>query len=164
MPRGYKIRKVNKKPFIILFLLIPALLSAQEKCHISFSLGAGAELDIAPFGLEKKYLTLQGSFFIKGSAAAGIIPGFSFSRDAFMAAVPLVAGIPFHPGKGTWEILPYGGAGGGYLRGYDRILPLFTAGIMIQRKHFFINPDILIFIKDGESDTFAGIKAGFAFN
>lgn len=146
----------------MLFLISLHTLSAIDK-QPSISLSAGMTLDVAPFGIEKIYVSLQGQILSEGPLSFGFKPTVSFGKDSFLLRLPAIVGYNFE-----W-FFPYGGAGIELSShsGDRAISPFATGGIQLFLKPFFIDIPVVATLKtynnSHDIDTDISLLAGVYF-
>ena len=153
---------MKKTIFLLLFILLYSQVSAIDRSP-SFSLSAGLTLDIAPFGIEKIYISLQGQILSEGPFSFGFKPSVGLSRDSLFLRLPAIIGYNF-----KW-FFPYGGAGIELAShsGDTRISPFVTGGAQLFLKPFFIDLPVVATLKKYDNsydiDTDISLLAGVYF-
>lgn len=156
---------VKKITFLILISLLSSLMHSQAKRDFTLSLSAGISLDMASFGIENKYLSLQGALLTPGPYPLGVKPQFSFNNDHFTLFIPAVITFPISLDEyGKLRIVPYGGAGIAYLSDTATAHPLATGGMEFHYKSLFADMPVQVFFKGSDPDTVIGFYLGWSFS
>ncbi len=155
----------------ILFLLIPFLNNAvfaeepRAYNHSAAAVSAGCLVDVAPFGIEKYYLTIQGEYSYGGTFSVGVKPLFAFRTDSQSVRLPLCLWFTFY--KGNTGILFYGYGGGGaeyYIAGEHKMFsPFLTGGLKAEFNWFYVDIPAAMVFRKGNTDSDISINAGVVF-
>ena len=135
----------------------------ETKTHY---IGCGTTIDIAPYGIEKCYLTILGkfNFYVGKRYTASIRPTVSVDIDHLIFRVPLTFNILVSGGlRGDWRIDLFagGGIGNDYLEA-NEIYPVLSGGLDIYWKSIaLLMPGINTIIKKHDTDTEILMGLGF---
>ncbi|MBN2657857.1 MAG: hypothetical protein JXR86_12410 [Spirochaetales bacterium] len=157
---------MRKQGLTAMLLLLTALsLYGNGRDTIDLSFSGGMILDMAIFGLEKKYAALGSSVQFPGSVSIGIKPQFAFNNDLWSVYLPALLSIPIPAGAaGRFALEPYAGGGAVYFSDSGIFHPLITAGVFFHYRSFFADLPIYCFLKEGDSDFLIGLNMGWSFH
>lgn len=158
-----------KMKFILLlciFLLFCVYLQADDISKPALAVSSGITLDIAPFGIEQLYFTLQGFFTTPGILSLAFKPAISVNESSLMLRLPLYTNLRIFNNKKR-NVLISGYLGGGvevYKSDvHNTLSPLFTAGIYIVLNSFYIDIPAVSAFRSYNTDSDIGITAGYYF-
>jgi hypothetical protein len=132
------------------------------------ALTAGTVLDVAPYGLEKHYYSLQGTYRLEGNPAVSAKPSVSLNGTAAMFRLPLLLDIGFFRREDRRGFYLYWYAGGGaeFYSSTDEstLSPLLTSGIAFCISIFYLDITTASAYRPGNTDSDVGITAGVFFH
>ncbi|MBB6479284.1 hypothetical protein [Spirochaeta isovalerica] len=156
---------MGKKSLAVLLLLITSVsLYAEGKDILTLSLSGGMTLDIAEFGLEKKFLSAGIAFQFPRTVSPGFKPQFSFNNDTWSLYLPAVLSLPIQSRSNRKITLePYMGGGAVYFSDDKAFYPLVTGGLIFHIGSFFTDVPLYWYFHDRDSDFLIGLNLGWSF-
>jgi len=146
---------------MLLFPLFP--LAAGKPPAPLLSVSGGATLDMAPFGLEKKFAALQVQLLFPFTVAPGIKPQFAFNNDSWSLYLPITLAFPITLSESRdISLEPYGGGGTVYHSDTGIFHLLITGGISLRWRYFYTDLPVHCYFKEGDSDFLIGLNAGIS--
>jgi len=147
---------------LCIFILSP--LAAEKPPSPLLSFSGGATLDVAPFGVEKKFATLQAHLLYPLRIAPGIKPQFAFNHDSWSLYLPVTLAYPVLLSRSEDLTLePYGGGGAVYHSDSGKFHLLITGGINLRWRYFYMDLPVHCYFKEGDSDFLIGLSGGVSF-
>lgn len=150
-----------------LFFLCIVPVSAMDLPDSFITLGTGAVLDVAPFGLEQVYPVLTGSLGVKLGPRVSpflfIHPSLAINEDSGMFRFPLLLGLDLWKNRtSSVRISMYGGAGLDIYRSelHDTTGPLITAGGSVFLGWFYVDAAVSRAYRSYNDDTDIALTAG----
>lgn len=123
------------------------------------TLAGGLTLDVASFGIDEKYMSLQAGVQSKGLLSIGLKPLFSFNGSNHILRIPLIVGMKIR------KIVPYAGVGIEFssYSGDSSYLPYVTGGIQFFTEPLYFDIPISIVMHGNDPDTDIAFLAGIHF-
>ncbi len=120
---------------------------------------AGMTLDIAPFGLEQTFFSLQSEITSPGTVALAFKPSFLINSDVTIIRLPLI----LKWNKGFFSLYGGGGLEMYFRDGYHDYSPLLTAGVQFNIESFFIDIPLVTIFHSYNRDSDISLYAGYRF-
>lgn len=155
---------MNKKSlFLLIILIVTFTLAAEKRDTLNFSLSGGIILDVAPFGLEKKFVALGTTVQLPFQLSPGIKPQFAFNNDMWSFYIPAILSVPIDLNlKNSIVIEPYGGGGVVYHSDLSSFVPLIEGGLMIRKDSVVIDIPIYGYFTEFNRDFLIGFNVGWS--
>lgn len=158
-----------------LLLTCPSLVCGAESdisyynpSGVSGALTAGTVLDIAPYGVEKHYYSVQGTYRLEGNPAVSTKPSVSLNSSAAMFRLPLLLDIGFfrREDRRGYYLHWYAGGGAELYSSADKnfLSPLLTSGISFSISIFYLDITTASAYRPGNIDSDIGFTAGLFFH
>jgi len=144
----------KKRLALFLLFIFSYFLFAEEQDTFFLSVSGGMTLDVAGFGLEKKFISLGTTIQIPYYVSPGLKPQFSFNNDMWSLYLPAILSVPIGVGgKKKFRFEPYAGGGLVYNSDSSTFYPLVEGGFMIHAGTIFCDFPIYCYFYD-KSHTF----------
>lgn len=150
--------------FFLLFSLVTAL-SAYSDSHdvYSYNISTGTTLDVAPFGIEKVYITAQVSLLFPGNPSLALKSIFSYHEDSMMFRVPIVLSIALFTDKLDFtHIFWYAGSGGEiyHFTEHTEVSPLLTSGLSFVFGCIYTDINVTSAYRSNNTDSDIAMSVG----
>ena len=155
---------------VLLFLfmvMLPAAPVFADDSSVSAGLSLGLLLDIAPFGIENKYVSI-GASVTALSGWVSVSPSVSLSPSSWLVRMPVLLNLPLvtaQEGTADWEVGVFAGGGIEYYRDSERRLwsPVVTGGVKIVTGSFSVAVPAAMAFRGYNNDSDIGVVLGVNF-
>lgn len=152
--------------FLFIFTVTGQPLFAADS-EITAGVSLGLILDIAPFGIENKYVSI-GASVTALSGWVSVSPSVSLSPSSWMVRMPVLLNLPLvTPKEGTaaWEVGIFAGGGVEYYKDSERRLwsPVLTGGVRIVTGSFSVAVPAAMAFRGYNNDSDIGVVLGLNF-
>ena len=148
-------------------LLLLVLSVSATFCLASELSGAGVTVgvtvDVAPFGVDQLFLSLQGFYYLPGTVSLGVKPSVGFNDGAVMVRVPIVVNQRYRLSEDSsafFSLFVGGGIEYYASSGVREVSPYFTGGVSGGIGRFFLDVPVSSALREKGSDTDFGVTAG----
>lgn len=151
----------------LLFLTVLVVpVSSLDISKPAIGLSSGILVDVAPFGVEQVYFTVQGSYTLPGALSLSIKPSFSRNNSSKMFRIPLAVNVSRYLGTNESILLSaYFGGGMELYRSTEHNINslLLTGGVSIAVGVFYIDIPVVRAYRSYNTDSDIAITAGLYF-
>ena len=133
---------------------------------LGFSLTVGSTIDVAPFGIEQQFFTLQIGYLIPAPISLGFKSSFVFNKSSRVVRVPLIIKVDMITVKDKQlNIAGYGGTGVEFYRSeeYKTNSPLLTVGVALTVGYLYTDISVSQALRDFNTDSDISVTAGICF-
>jgi len=152
---------------IALLILSTTSLSALDGTRPRMGVSIGLTLDITPFGIERKYVTIQGTITTRGTVSFAFMPTLSLHTSSQILRFPIAVGLNAFPGNENRYILTaYLGFGPGFKfeNGNTELSLIFSGGLQAFLGPVSLEIPLVSSFRKGDFDTDIGFLVGYSFN
>ena len=139
------------------------LLGISSASAAEFSVSAGCLFDVAPFGLEQVYYTLQSEYLFSDNPAVGIKPLFAFNKESYLFRIPVVLKFDlYNSSADTFSLSGYFGCGPEYFRDvkHKTASLMVTGGVSLKSGILYADVPIVSAFRDYDTDSDLSVTAG----
>ena len=137
-------------------------LSGSRRSAAAFSVGC--LLDVASFGIEQFYWTVQAEYLFGGLLAAGGKLSASFNSESLIIRLPAIVRLSIYDGGEGLSFSGYGGVGAEFYSssGHQTFSPFLTGGIIAEIEWFYIDIPVATAFRPHNTDTDIALNVGAA--
>ncbi len=153
---------------IFLFIVFNNAVFAQavkDEFSSAAAVSLGCLIDVAPFGIEKYYLTVQAEYSFGNILSVGAKPLLAFMTDSFVIRLPLLVWLSLYDSKNGIAVYGYGGGGVEWYfsEKHNNFSPLLTGGIKAEFNWFYIDIPVAMAFREDNTDSDISINLGAVF-